>query len=85
MFIVGVERTRTYLQIFRRNRCCGRGLARAGLVTLVSCLLASVITKLPVINRIVNWIPLVKSVVEANTDHKLLQVSKCPHCHQSKR
>ena len=80
VFIVGFERSRTYGEIFLRNRCCGRGLARAGLITFVSCLLASVVTKLPLINRMVNWLPLVKHVVEANTEEKLLQVSKCERC-----
>ena len=80
VFVVGFERSRTYGEIFLRNRCCGRGLARAGLVTFVSCLLASVVTKLPLINRMVNWLPLVKHVVEATTEEKLLQVSKCGRC-----
>merc|ERR1712045_937625 len=57
VLIVGFERTKTYLHIFRENRCCGRGLARAGIVTFVSCLLATVITKIPLVNRILNWIP----------------------------
>merc|ERR1711997_426062 len=80
VFIVGFERSRTYREIFLRNRCCGRGLAKAGLVTFVSCLLASVATKIPLSNRIVNWLPLVKHAVEANTEEKLLQVSKCELC-----
>merc|ERR1711997_1232587 len=82
VFIVGFERSRTYTKIFLRNRCCGRGLARAGLVTFVSLVLASVITKLPLLNRIVARLPLVKHVVEANTEEKLLQVSKCERCQQ---
>ena len=82
--IVGFERTKTYLQIFRQNRCCGRGLARAGIVTFISCLLATVITKIPLINRMVNWIPFVKNVVSASTDSKLLLVSKCPRCPSKK-
>ena len=78
--IVGFERTKTYLHIFRENRCCGRGLARAGIVTFVSCLLATVITKIPLVNRILNWIPFLNSIVYADTDSKLLRVGKCPRC-----
>ena len=82
--IVGFERSRTYGQIFLRNRCCGRALARAGLVIFVSCVLSSVVTsvvtKVPGVNTILGWLPLVKHVVEANSEEKLLKVSKCERC-----
>merc|ERR1711874_474645 len=80
VFIVGFERSRTYTRIFLRNRCCGRGLARAGLVSFLSLVVGSVVMKIPILNRIVTWLPLLRHVVEANTEEKLLRVSKCERC-----
>jgi len=67
VFVVGFERTRLYYDIFRDNLGeGGRALAWAGFVILVSGLLSELITKMPVVNRLYKWVPLIKEIVEAS-------------------
>ena len=80
VFIVGFERTKTFWDIFQTNRCCGRGLARAGLVIFLSGMLAGILDKLPVFHRLYRWVPFIGRVVDAKTDEQLLTLSECNHC-----
>merc|ERR1711862_428123 len=52
VFIVGFERTKTFWEVFQKNRCCGRALARAGLIIFLSGVLAGILDKLPLIHRL---------------------------------
>eukprot|EP00092_Neocalanus_flemingeri_P035977 GFUD01039174.1.p1 GENE.GFUD01039174.1~~GFUD01039174.1.p1 ORF type:complete len:166 (+),score=35.28 GFUD01039174.1:55-552(+) len=79
VFIVGFERTKTFWEIFQKNRCCGRGLARAGFVIFLSGMLAGILDKLPVIHRLYRWIPFISRVVDAKTDEQLVALSECVH------
>merc|ERR1712226_544532 len=36
VFIVGFERTKTFWEVFQKNRCCGRALARAGFIIFLA-------------------------------------------------
>merc|ERR1712106_806811 len=81
VFIVGFERTKTFWQIFQKNRCCGRGLARAGFVIFLSGMLAGILDKLPVFHRLYRWVPFIGRVVDAKTDEQLVALSECVyHC-----
>ena len=75
VFVVGFERTRLYYDIFRDNLHDGRALAWAGFVIFVSGLLAELITKMPVINRLYKWVPLIKEIVES-TDKELVTLTR---------
>merc|ERR1711936_537242 len=67
VFVIGFERTRLYDDIFRDNLSeGGRALAWAGFVIVVSGLLAELITKMPVVNRLYKWVPWIKEIVEAS-------------------
>merc|ERR1712088_255049 len=74
VFVVGFERTRLYYDIFRDNLHDGRALAWAGFVIFVSGLLAELITKMPVINRLYKWVPWIKEIVES-TDKELVTLT----------
>jgi len=74
VFVVGFERTRLYYDIFRDNLHSGRALAWAGFVIVVSGLLAELITKMPVINRLYKWVPLIKEIVESS-DKELVDLT----------
>ena len=78
---MGFERTKTFWQIFQKNKCCGRGLARAGFVIFLSGMLAGILDKLPVIHRLYKWVPFINRVVDARTDEQLVALSQCVyHC-----
>ena len=66
--------------MFQQNRCCGRGLARAGLVIFLSGTIGSVLDKLPVINRLYRWVPIISRVVDAKTEEQLVALGRCPRC-----
>jgi len=85
VFIVGFERTKTYWDIFQNNRCCGRGMARAGFIIFLSGMLAGVLDKLPVIHRLYRWVPLISKVVDAKTDQQILALSQCNYQCQGKK
>jgi len=75
VFVIGFERTRLYYDIFRDNlHEGGRALAWAGFVIVVSGLLAELITKMPVINRLYKWVPWIKEIVES-TDKELVTLT----------
>jgi len=74
VFVVGFERTRLYYDIFCDNLHDGRALAWAGFVIFVSGLLAELITKMPVINRLYKWVPWIKEIVES-TDKELVTLT----------
>merc|ERR1712210_158334 len=74
VFVVGFERTRLYYDIFCDNLHDGRALAWAGFVIFVSGLLAELITKMPVINRLYKWVPWIKKIVES-TDKELVTLT----------
>merc|ERR1712203_606636 len=74
VFVVGFERTRLYYDIFCDNLHDGRALAWAGFVIFVSGLLAELITKMPFINRLYKWVPLIKEIVES-TDKELVTLT----------
>ena len=80
VLVCGVERTLSYWRVVQSNRCCGRGLARAGLVVFLSGAVAGLLDKLPLFNRLHRWIPLLNSVVDATTDTKLEQLARCKIC-----
>eukprot|EP00090_Calanus_glacialis_P010098 TRINITY_DN18481_c0_g1_i1.p1 TRINITY_DN18481_c0_g1~~TRINITY_DN18481_c0_g1_i1.p1 ORF type:complete len:185 (-),score=39.61 TRINITY_DN18481_c0_g1_i1:147-647(-) len=82
VFIVGFERTKTFWDIFQKNRCCGRGLARAGFVIFLSGMLAGILDKLPVIHRVYRWVPFISRVVDAKTDQQLIALSDCVYHHE---
>ena len=75
VFVVGFERTRLYYDIFCDNLHSGRALAWAGFVIVVSGLLAELITKMPVINRLYKWVPLIKEIVESS-DKELVDLTR---------
>ena len=76
MFVIGFERTRLYYDIFRDNLSeGGRALAWAGFVIVVSGLLAELITKMPVVNRLYKWVPWIKDIVEAS-DKELVTLTR---------
>ena len=75
VFVVGFERTRLYYDIFCDNLHDGRALAWAGFVIFVSGLLAELITKMPVINRLYKWVPWIKEIVES-TDKELVTLTR---------
>ena len=75
VFVIGFERTRLYYDIFRDNLHDGRALAWAGFVIVVSGLLAELITKMPIINRLYKWVPWIKEIVES-TDKELVTLTR---------
>ena len=84
MFIVGFERTKTFWEVFQKNRCCGRALARGGFIIFLSGVLAGILDKLPLIHRLYRWVPLISKVVDAKTDQQILALSQCVYNCQEK-
>jgi len=71
VFVVGIEKTKIYYEIFKENTGSARAMARAAFVIFVAGFLAQIISKLPVINRLYKWIPLVNEIVECENDEDL--------------
>lgn len=76
MLVVGFERTKTYFEIIQDNRDSGRALAWAGFVIFVHGFLSTLITKLPVIGRIYKWVPIIRDIVESQTDDALWAIAR---------
>ena len=76
VLVVGFERTKVFVDIFKTNMCCARGMARAGFVIFLSGLLAEVLTKLPIIGRLIKYVPFVSDIVEAHSDAQIITLSR---------